>query len=177
MKIKKLLLVPILGLALLVACVVPAWVSTAESIAKVAVPIAGTLVSIIVPVAGPAAAVVQTGFNALIKAFDTYKASQTDTNLQAISAILNAVNQHITDLEVAAHIKDPNTDATVKALVQLISEAFAKIVALTPGANKTVMLPAHRAMGAAKDLKASDFKDAFNAIVASDPRLAGREIK
>jgi hypothetical protein len=168
---KRAILATILASVLcLSACAIPAWVNTAESIAEVGVPIAASLVDVIDPALAPAATLIEDGFSALVKTFDTYKASPTATNLQAVQAAFNAVDTNVAQLESAAQIKNPATDTTVTKVVNLLSQAVTEIGALVPP-------PAAAAMGVvapqrqAKGWKAKDFKKQFNRIVKGGARF------
>jgi len=114
------------------ACAIPAWVNTVEADAEVAIPIAASLVDVIDPALAPVVTLVETGFNALVKALDAYKASPTATNLQAVESAFAAVNTNVAQLESAAQIKSPKTATTVTAVVQLLTQAVTEIAALVP---------------------------------------------
>jgi len=100
------------------ACTVPAWVNTAESDAEVAAPIAAGLIDVIDPALAPTVALIENGFNALVATLDTYKASPTATNLQAVQSAFAAVNANVTQLESAAQIKNAGTASTVTQVVR-----------------------------------------------------------
>src|SRR5579871_6141877 len=117
---------------LTISCTVPSWVSTAESDAEVAVPIAASLVDVIDPSLAPAVTLVQNGFNALVKTLDTYKASPTSTNLQAVESAFTAVNTNVAQLESAMQIKSTKSATTVSAVVQLLTQAVTEIAGLVP---------------------------------------------
>jgi hypothetical protein len=160
------------------ACVIPAWVNTAESDAEVAAPIAASLIDVIDPPLAPVVTLIENGFNALVKALDTYKASPTATNLQAVQSAFGAVNANVAQLESAAQIKNANTQSTVTAVVALLTQAVTEIAALVPPAAAARMgaLPASSGPNhVARGWKAKDFKREFNKIVKSDPRL--KELK
>jgi hypothetical protein len=170
MKKKKILLVPVLLLSLMVACLTPTWVTTAENIAKAIVPIAGAVIGIVLPGSAPLVAAVQVAFNALIKTLDDYQASPTATNLQSLQAALNAVNKNVADLETAGQVKDPATRDKYTKIIGLLTQAVAEIAALVPpSATKTALrLPSGVR---AKGLKAADFTREYNAIAAGDSNL------
>jgi hypothetical protein len=160
------------GLMWFEACTVPAWVSNAEQIAETAVPIAGSIVSIVDPAAAPVVALVEQGFNALTKTLDTYKASPTATNLQAVESAFAAVNTNVAQLEQASQIKNAGTQNTVTQVVALLTQAVAEIGQYVPA-------PAAAKMGVsldvfhrqAKGMRAKDFKSAYNKIAKTDGRL------
>ena len=114
------------------ACVVPAWVNAAEQDAEVAVPIAASLVDVVDPAVAPVVTLIEDGFNALVKTLDTYKASSTATNLQAVQAAFAAVNANVAQLESAAQIKNAATQNTVAGVVALLSQTVTEIAALVP---------------------------------------------
>jgi hypothetical protein len=158
------------------ACTVPAWVNTAESDAEIAAPIAASLIDVIDPSLAPVVALVENGFNALVKTLDAYKASPTATNLQAVQSAFNAVNANVAQLESAAQIKNAATKTTVTEVVQLLDQAVTEIAALVPTPAATAIegvtgtaVPAVR--GTAKGWKAKDFKKQFNAITKGDSRF------
>lgn len=151
------------------ACTVPAWVNTAEADAQVAVPIAASLIEVIDPALAPAVSLVENAFNALAKTLDTYKASPTATNLQAVQAAFAAVNTNVAQLESAAEIKNATTANTVTSVVQLLSQAVTEIAALVPpSASATLGVTPP---GTVKHWKAKDFKKAYDEIAKHDPRL------
>lgn len=130
---KKAILAVLLASALwFEACTVPAWVNTAEQDAEVAAPIAASLIDIIDPSLAPVVTLVENGFNALVKTLDTYKASPTATDLQAVESAFAAVNANVAQLESAAQIKNATTATTVSGVVQLLAQAVTEIAALVP---------------------------------------------
>ena len=176
MHIRKPILIAILLLAgVIPACTVPAWVNTVEADARVAVPIAASLVTVIDPALAPAAAAVQKGFAALVAALETYKATPTATNLQAVDAAFTAVDSNVAQLEAAAQIKNPGAQQTVTSVVNLLAQAVTEIAALVPAsAPAKLKVPGTapwRVEGQAKGWKARDFKKAFNRIAEHDARL------
>ena len=179
MKARKPMLVTLLACALvLVACTVPAWVNTVEADAEVAAPIAGSLIDVIDSALAPLVTLIENGFTALAKTLDTYKASPTATNLQAVQSAFAAVNANVAQLESAAQIKNTNTQNTVTAVVALLSQAVTEIAALVPPATAAKMgaLPESRGPNhVARGWKAKDFKREFNKIVKGDKRF--KELK
>lgn len=153
------------------ACTVPAWFTTAENIAETAVPIAGEIVSIADPAVAPVVTIVETGFSALVKTLQTYQASPTATNLQAVQSAFNAVNANVAQLENAAQIKNAGTANTVTQVVALLSQAVAEIAAQIPAVVATQMEVRATVNATPKQWKAKDFKKAFNAIAKKDHRL------
>jgi soluble cytochrome b562 len=179
MKSRTLIMVVLLALAVVIlACTVPAWVNTVEADAEIAAPIAASLVDAIDPALAPVVTMIENGFTALVKTLDTYKATPTATNLQAVQAAFNAVDANVTQLESAAQIKNKTTDATVTAIVQLLTQAVTEIAAQVPPAPAPATLGAHvKVQGQAKGWKAQDFKNQFNNLIKDDPRFAGKELK
>src|ERR1035441_5540293 len=107
MRCRTLCLIAIIaGALMVVACTMPAWVNTVESDAEVAAPIAASLIDVIDPALAPLVTGIETGFTALAKTLDTYKASPTATNLQAVQSAFEAVDSNVTQLESAAQIKN-----------------------------------------------------------------------
>jgi hypothetical protein len=177
MKARKTLLAAILVLALaFVACTIPAWVNTVEADAEIAMPIAASLIDVIDPALAPLVSLIEGGFSALVKTLDTYKASPTASNLQAVQSVFDAVNSNVAQLESSAQIKNAATRTTVTQVAQLLTQAVTEIAALVPantglgtrvsGLGKTSSAP-HQAKG----WKAKDFKTQFNSIVKGDPRF------
>jgi H2-forming N5,N10-methylenetetrahydromethanopterin dehydrogenase-like enzyme len=170
MKARKPLLAALLICALaLVACTIPAWVNTVEADAEIAVPIAASLIDVIDPALAPLVSLIESGFSALVKTLDTYKASPTASNLQAVQSAFDAVNSNVAQLESSAQIKNAATRTTVTQVAQLLTQAVTEIAALVPantGLGKTSSAP-HQAKG----WKAKDFKTQFNSIVKGDPRF------
>ncbi len=177
MKTRTLILASLLGATLVTfACTVPAWVNTVEAEAQVAVPIAGSLVDVIDPALAPAVTLIENGFNALVNTLNTFKASPTATNLQAVQAAFAAVDANVAQLESAAQFKDPATDAKVTAIVQLLAQAVVEIAAQIPApaaSSSAVSAPAATTLtqGQAKGLKAKDLKKQFNVITKGDARF------
>jgi hypothetical protein len=179
MKVRKPILGTLLASVLFFeACTIPAWVNTVESDAAVAAPIAASLIDVIDPALAPVVTLIGNGFSALVKTVGAYKASPTATNLQAVQSAFEAVDANVAQLESAAQIKNPATQTTVTAVVQLLTQAVTEIAALVPPAAATAEPGAPlRVHGQAKGWKAQDFKQKFNAIIQGDPRFAGKEIK
>lgn len=172
MKYRTLSLIAIItGALMVVACTMPAWVNTVESDAEVAVPIAASLIDVIDPALAPLVTGIETGFTALAKTLDTYKASPTATNLQAVQAAFAAVDSNVTQLESAAQIKNTTTQATVTAVVQLLVQAVSEIAARVPASAGVGVRNPVPGAPAAKGWKANDFKREFNKIVKDDPRF------
>ena len=158
------------------ACAIPAWVNTAEQDAEVAAPIAASLIDVVDPALAPVVTLVEDGFNALVKTLDTYKASPTASNLQAVQAAFAAVNGNVAQLEAAAQIKNATTATKVTAVVQLLTQAVTEIAALVPPATTpTMTATAPKVSGQVKGWKAKDFKREFNKIVKGDARF--KELK
>jgi soluble cytochrome b562 len=171
------LLASVLGVA---ACAVPAWVNTVEADAEVAAPIAASLIDVIDPALAPLVTVIESGFTALAKTLDTYKASPTATNLQAVQAAFKAVDTNVAQLASAGQIKNAATQATVAAVVHLLTQAVMEIAAQVPAAQSAQSQISHlklQTSGAAKGWKAKDLKNQFNSIIKGDPRFSGKEIK
>ncbi len=173
MKSRTLIMVVLLAVAVVIlACTVPAWVNTVEADAEIAAPIAASLVEAIDPALAPLVTIIENGFTALVKTLDTYKATPTATNLQAVQAAFNAVDANVTQLESAAQIKNKTTDATVTAIVTLLTQAVTEIAAQVPPATAPATLGAHvKVQGQAKGWKAKDFKNQFNKVINGDPRF------
>jgi predicted lipoprotein len=185
MKIRTLTLISLLAIALVtLACTVPAWVNTVEADAEIAAPIAASLVDVVDPALAPQVTLIENGFNALVKTLDTYKASPTATNLQAVQAAFAAVNSNVAQLESAAQIKSAAGQTKVAGIVQLLAQAVTEIAAVVP-ANTGLAAhvagqaspPAYSVSGTPKGWKAEDFKQQFNALVQNDPQFAGKELK
>ncbi len=94
MKLRIMMIATLLASCLWIeACTIPSWVNTVEQDAEIAAPIAASMIDVIDPPLAPVVTLIETGFNALVKTLDTYKASPTATNLQAVQSAFNAVIQ------------------------------------------------------------------------------------
>jgi hypothetical protein len=154
------------------ACTIPAWVNTVESVAEVAAPIAASLIDVADPALAPLVTLIDNGFNALVTTLDTYKASPTATHLQSVQAAFEAINNNVAQLESAAQIKNPASDAKVTAIVQLLTQTVTEIAAQVPPATSATMgISLPHIHGVAKGLKAKDFKKQFNNITKGDSRF------
>jgi hypothetical protein len=169
------------------ACAVPAWVNTVEADAKVAAPVAASLIDIVDPSLAPLVMLVENGFNALATTLDTFKTSPTATNLQAVQSAFAAVNGNVAQLESAAQIKNAATASTVTQVVGLLAQAVTEIAALVPPSAASGALGSGLGQSelqgptsggaktptsaAVKHWKAKDFKKAFNQIAKHDARL------
>jgi hypothetical protein len=165
------LIAVIAGTLMVVACAIPAWVNTVESDAEVAVPIAASLIAVIDPALAPLVTGIESGFTALTRTLDTYKASPTATNLQAVQSAFAAVDSNVAQLESAAQIKNTATQATVTAVVQLLAQAVSEIAARVPASAGPGVRSSVPGAPAAKGWTAHDFKREFNKIVKGDPRF------
>jgi hypothetical protein len=171
MKVKKLFVTAILATTLgIMTCGVPTWVSVVEGFAKIAVPIAGSIVDLVAPELSPLVTLIENGFTALTNTLDTYKALPNDTNLQAVQAAVTALNRNITQLENAAQIKNPATDAKIKGVVALIGQLIDSIAAQVP-ATATTKMTVKLSRAAPSTMTADDFKAKFNTLTAGDPRF------
>ncbi|MGO8816217.1 MAG: hypothetical protein ACLQVG_16385 [Terriglobia bacterium] len=182
MKVRHLVLAVLLASALwFQACAIPAWVNTVESDAEVAAPIAASLIDVVDPALAPVVTLVENGFTALVKTLDTYKASPTATNLQAVQSAFAAVNANMSQLESAAQVKSLASQDKVASIVQLLAQAVTEIAAAVPAAqtegsqisNLKSQMP--HAQKTFKGWKAKDFKREFNSIVKGDARF--KELK
>jgi hypothetical protein len=174
MKVRKTIIPAVLVTILwLAACTLPSWINSVEAEAKVAAPIAASLIDVIDPSLAPIVTLVETGFDALVKTLDDYKASPTGTNLQAVENAFNAVSANVAQLETAAQIKDPATRATVTAVVQLLGQAVTEIAALVPPSQsaKLKLQVSPAIPQAAKGWSARDLKEQYNLIIKGDPRF------
>jgi hypothetical protein len=153
------------------ACAIPAWVNTVESDAKVAEPIAASLIDVIDPALAPLVTLVSSGFTALVNTLDIYKASPTATHLQAVESAFQAVNNNIAQLQSAAQIKNTATATTVTQVVGLLSQAVTEIAALVPPNSGLAVGAANARTAVAKGWTAKDFKREFNDIVKGDSRF------
>jgi hypothetical protein len=105
------------------------------------------------------------GINALAKVLDTYKAQPTATNLQAVQAAVNAINDNMAQLVAAAQIKNPQSDARVTAIVGLLAQLVNEVVAQVPSTKAK----AARTIGTAHG--GAFYKAQFNAITKGDRRF------
>ena len=171
---KKIILTLVLATAVFVqACVIPSWVNTVEADAKIAVPIAGSLIDVIDPALSPLVALIEQGFDALTKTLDTYKSKPNATNLQAVQSAFNAVSSNIADLETAAQVKNAATRTTVTEVVQLLGQIVTEIAAQVPASTSSQLkinippgVPQH-----AKGWTSKDIKSQYNNIIKGDYRF------
>ena len=168
--LKEFLAVALVFAGLTVACTVPSWVTTVENDAAIAVPIVGSIVTVIDPAVAPIVTAIEAGFTALTKTLQTFQASPTATNLQAVQAAVNAVNQNVAQLESAAQIKDANSDAKVTAIVGLIAQLTAEIVAQVPATPAAAAVQA-AAPASLKARGAKFWKGEYNKLVNGDSRF------
>ena len=179
MKVRNLVLAALLACTLwLEACAIPAWVNTVESDAEVAVPIAASLIDVVDPALAPVVTLIDDGFAALVKTLDTYKASPTATNLQAVQSAFAAVNANVAQLESAAQIKSLASQDKVASIVQLLAQTVTEIAAAVPkneglGVRDSGLGTANSRTS--KGWKAKDLKREFNSIVKGDARF--KELK
>ena len=193
MKFRILMITTVLAAAFtLPACTPASWVSEAESIAKVALPIVQGVASIVG--AGPAVTQAISDVNLLITLFDQYQAAPAAGTLQKIQAALNTANADISQISAAAGIKNAATQSKVAAILQLVTSEFSNIASLIPPEAS----PATTASGAAKaaartpdgnaqgrlPFTAKQFKAQYNKIVTArtgdadcDRAFAGKQIE
>jgi len=161
----KILLGVFFAVLITVACQVPAWVNTVENIAETGVTIAAELVAVADPSIAPLVTEADNLLNALIATLNTYKASPNATNLQSVQSAVDAVQANEAKLEAAVNAT-PSQDATINAILALLAQVTAQIIADVPVTTTSAKLKA-----TAPGLKADDFKAKFNAIVANDHRF------
>lgn len=154
------------------ACTLPAWVSTVESIAATAVPIAGSIVDIVDPLLAPAVTAVEGGFTAITNTLNTYKASPTATNLQSVESALASLEANEAALEKVAGTSTSN-NAEINGVLALISQAVTEIAADLPATPATAAFKANAAIlkSQPKAWKSADFKRAYNKLIKNDARL------
>lgn len=175
MKLKVAVLTSILAVSLgLTSCTPPSWVTEAENIAKVALPIVEGIASIVG--AGPAVTQVVNDINILINLFDKYQATPSAGALADIQNGLNAVNADLGQIMPAAHIEDSATQGKVAAIVQLVASEFSNITAVVaannPSPKSAVKSPkSNAAQTPAATLDYKEFKKQYNTIIAGDPRF------
>jgi len=193
MKFRIMILTSTLGAALMLpACTPSTWISEAESIAKVALPIVQGVASVVG--AGPAVNQAASDVNLIITLFDQYQEAPATGTLQKIQAALNTANADIAQITAAAGIKNAATQSKVAAILQLVTSEFSTIASLIPKASPTpagVVEPAKAEAalrGASAQGKlpftAKEFKAQYNRIVIAktgdaecDGAFAGKEIK
>lgn len=191
MKTRMIILSSVLAAAITLAGCTPAsWVTEAEGIAQVALPIVQGVATIVG--AGPAVTQAVSDVNLLIKLFEQYQAAPATGTLQQIQAALNAANADIAQIEAAAGIKNAATQSKVAAILQLVTSEFSSIAGLIPTATpapagqaataKAVVLAPK--LNGKLPFTAKQFKEQYNKIVSTqtgdaqcDLAFAGKEIK
>ena len=187
MKLRISILAGLLALATLVpSCTTPSWVSEAESIVKVALPIVEGLASVVGT--GPVVTQVVNDINLIITLLDQYQATPAAGTLGQIQAALNTANADIGQILPAAHIQNAATQNKVEAILQLVTSEFSTIASLIPapavGALAAGPKPAMANPGGELPFTAKQFKSQYNKIVlaktgdaACDQAFQGKELK
>jgi hypothetical protein len=181
----SLILGILLGLVSLSSgCTTPSWVTEAEKIAKVALPIVEGIASIVGVSATSALSQVVNDLNLLITLFDKYQATPSTDTLQQIQAGLNTVNADIGQILPAAHIEDAATQNKVAAILELVTSEFSNIASLIPSSAASRSLRPSRAAMPKLPFTAKDFKKQYNKIVKTktgdpvcDKLFEGKELK
>jgi hypothetical protein len=187
MKLRILALAGLLAVAsLFPCCTMPSWVSEAETIAKVALPIVEGIAGVVG--AGPAVTQVVNDIELIISLLDQYQATPAAGTLAQIQAALNTVNADIAQILPAAHIQNAATQSKVEAILQLVSSEFSSIASLLPasaaGPSATGAKPAIANPAGKLPFTAKQFKSQYNKIVLAktgdaqcDQAFQGKELK
>jgi hypothetical protein len=157
------------------SCTPPSWVSEAESIVKVALPVVAGISSI--TGGGPAVTEVVNDLNILTTLFDKYQATPDAGVLADVQNGLNTVNSDLAQIMPAAHLQNSDTQNKVAAIVQLVAGEFSSITdvvaANNPRQKFAVRSPRSAAVPRAPaiTLDHTKFKKQYDAIIADDPRF------
>ncbi|MGH9468936.1 MAG: hypothetical protein ACRD1N_01175 [Terriglobia bacterium] len=175
-QMKKILLVPVLALAILAgACGVAQWVKIAQEILPVVLPMVTNLVTAVGLLEGKTVSAqdlstitrsanqVSSDLNLAGQLINQYESSPDTTTIAKIDTMLTEVNSNLNSLLPALHISDPATAQKISAVVTLISTEVNSMQQILPviSAGGKPTLPA-----GAVPLNASALKKQYNAIVA-----------
>jgi len=86
--------------------------------------------------------IVTAGINALLNVVKSYKAAPSDGTLSEVTAAFSAVQANLTQLEVAAQVKDPDTAKKITGVVHGIVATLAMIEADITGQHPATVAAA-----------------------------------
>ncbi|MGH9343193.1 MAG: hypothetical protein ACRD19_05465 [Terriglobia bacterium] len=173
MRVKKLILIPALAVAL-AGCGVAQWVKAAQQILPVVLPMVTNLVTALSLLEGktvsPAdlntisqtANQVSTDLNLVGQLVNQYQSSPSTTTLNSINNALVDVNAHLNALMPALHITDPATVQKITAIATLVNSEVNSIEQILPLVSSG---QAHAASRVVVPLNAAQLKRQYDAIV------------
>lgn len=165
---KKRLSVLVLATCLTAACVLPNWVSQAETIAEESIPIVAGIAAIVSPGAAPLITRISAGLSVLFGQLDAYKKNQSAATLAQIQAQLAALNADLQSLNAAGNIQDPKSQQEVQQILTLLIQEFQGIAANAGPPTKGIAGVKRRAV---LPISEKDFRSRYNSIVAGDSRF------
>lgn len=173
MRVKKLILIPVLAMTL-AACGVAEWVKAAQEILPVVLPMVTNMVTAVSLLEGKTvsptdlntisqtANQVSTDLNLVGQLVNQYQSSPSPTTLSKINNTLVDVNTHLNALMPALHISDPATVQKISAIATLITSEVTSMEQILPIVSGS---PAHAMSHVAAPLSAAQLKSRYDAIV------------
>jgi predicted small secreted protein len=174
MQMKKLLIVPVLALAMLAAACSTSWIQTAQQYIAIIVPAVADVIGILqlsgvkgvsttaMNTVSGYAQQATTDLQSIGTLLTQYSSANATTTSQRIDAAANDAKQNLSLILPALHITDPNTVSKVTGAVNLAVNTIAQLQALLPASPSTTPVLAH--LG--KPPKPSELQKQFNSIFA-----------
>lgn len=173
---KKLILVPILALAMFVgACGIAQWIKVAQQILPVVLPMVTNLVTAVGLLEGKTVTAadlntitqvanqVSSDLNLVGQLVDQYQSSPNTTTVEKINTTLAEVSTNLNNLLPALHISDPATVQKITAIVELVSSEVTSLEQILPTVSSGNLTARQGAVLA--PLNASELKKQYNIIV------------
>lgn len=173
---KKLILVPILALAMFVgACGIAQWIKVAQQILPVVLPMVTNLVTAVGLLEGKTVTAadlntitqvanqVSSDLNLVGQLVDQYQSSPNTTTVEKINTTLAEVSTNLNNLLPALHISDPATVQKITAIVELVSSEVTSLEQILPTVSSGNLTARQGAVVA--PLNASELKKQYNIIV------------
>lgn len=146
---KKLLLIPVLALAIVCGACSTSWIQTAEQYVTVLTPVAGEVLQVLIlsGVAVPQGTQSQiasysqqatSDFNLVGTVLADYNSANAMTSVQKINAALSDANHNLAAILNAAHVFNPQAQAKVQAAVTLATQVITQLEALLPSSAAPV---------------------------------------
>lgn len=173
MRVKKLIIIPVLAMTL-AACGVAQWVKAAQEILPVVLPMVTNMVTAVSLLEGKTvsptdlntisqtANQVSADLNLVGQLVNQYQSSPSTTTLSKINNALVDVNSHLNALMPALHISDPATVQKISAIATLITSEVTSMEQILPivSGGQT-----HAMSRVAVPLSAAQLKSRYDAIV------------
>ncbi len=173
---KKLILVPILALAMFVgACGIAQWIKVAQQILPVVLPMVTNLVTAVGLLEGKTVTAadlntitqvanqVSSDLNLVGQLVDQYQSSPNTTTVEKINTTLAEVSTNLNNLLPALHISDPATVQKITAIVELVSSEVTSLEQILPTVSSGNLTARQGAVLA--PLNASELKKQYDIIV------------